>query len=113
MMVIFEISSSVEYLAGIEDAVGIERELDAAHQIDRAAKLLFEEGHLALPDAVFARAGAVHGERPRIQARDECLRGCYPLRRLVVEEQQRVEIAVACMADDRREQPVLLDIGLR
>ena len=67
--------------------------------------------HLALPDAVLAGAGAFHGERALGQPLDEAL-GRGDLGRIVhVDQRADVEIAVADMADDRRDQSHLVDVA--
>ena len=60
--------------------------------------------HLALAHAVLAGAGAVHGQRPLDQALGQIL-GALDLVGVVhVDQQREMEIAVADMADDRRQQ---------
>src|SRR5580704_12985509 len=73
----------------------------------------FEIFHLALADAMLARAGASHGERPLDQALDESLDALHLLAVIEVEERRRVEIAVPDMADDRRQEAELGDVALR
>src|SRR6185312_3391668 len=99
-------------LAWIHDVVRIERMLDRAHDIDRAAEFALQERHLALTDAMLARAGAVHGDRPHVEAGDEGFRRLDLLRVLGVEQQRHMEIAVADMTDDRAYEAVLGNIDL-
>jgi len=52
-------------LARIHDVLRVERLLERPHDGERLlAVLVHEIFHLALPDAVLARAGALHGKRP-------------------------------------------------
>ena len=68
--------------------------------------------HLALTDAVFAGAGAVHGERALDQTLEKILRALDLVGVVEVDQQQHMEIAVADMADDRREQPARRGVAL-
>ena len=93
----------------------IERLLQRAHRIDRlGAELGLEIFLLALPDAVLAGAGAAH----RLGALDQPVHELLAARHLVgivdVADQRAVEIAVADMADDRRQQiePLQIVLGL-
>ena len=62
-------------LPRIHDALRIERLLDRAHGGKRRfAQFAREIFHLALPDAVLAGAGAVHGDRPLHQPLAKILR---------------------------------------
>ena len=69
---------------------------------------------LALPDAVLAGAGAAHRLRALDQAMHELLAARHLLRVVDVADQRAVEIAVADMADDRRQQiePLQIVLGL-
>ena len=51
-----------KYLPGIHNVVRVKCLLDRPHGNERAAVLGFKIFHLALSDAVLARAGAVHGD---------------------------------------------------
>ena len=86
-----------------------------AHGVERlGAELGLQIFLLALPDAVLAGAGAVH----RLRALDQAVHELLAARHLVgivdVAEQRAVEIAVADMADDRRQQiePLQVVLGL-
>ncbi len=57
---LFDFQARWKILPGLRILSGSSDLLDLPHQVDRAAELLFEECHLALADAVFAGAGAVH-----------------------------------------------------
>src|SRR5215475_11216088 len=101
-------------LAGVHDVGRVERLLDGTHGGERAGTVLrFEIFHLALPDAVLARARALHGQRAVHQAFAQRLGA----RRLVgiaqVDQQREMEIAVADMAENRRHQPALGNVALR
>src|SRR4051794_1299674 len=109
-MVIFHFSMAMEDLARVEDVIWIKAALDLPHKLDGAAEFLLKKRHFALSDTMLAGAGAVHGQSPGIQPRNETLRHGNAFGRLVVEQQQHVEIAVAGMADDRRQQPMGLYI---
>src|SRR4030095_934880 len=92
-------------LAGIENVLRIERLLQGARGVDRLwAQLGLEVFLLALPDAVLAGAGAAHRLRALDQAMHEVLAARHFLRIVDVADQRTVEIAVADMADDRRQQ---------
>ena len=71
-----------------------------------------EIGHLALPDAVLAGAGAVHRERAGDQPLVQRLGAGDLVGVGHVERHGEVEIAVADMAHDRRDQPALGDVAL-
>ena len=92
-------------LARIHDVVRIDGPFQDAHQVERRRAMLdLEVLHLLLADAVLARAGALHGERPPHQPVDEGLAG-LDLRRIVrVHKRLNMEIAVAHMADDGRDE---------
>ena len=82
--------------------------LIAAHHAKRLAVLGLQVFHLALPDAVLAGAGSLHGERALDQALDEGLARRRPRRGSSMSTSgETVEIAVADMADDRRDQPAV------
>src|SRR5215471_16869783 len=62
-------SGKRDNLTRIHDVLRVERLLERAHDGERRlAVLLHQILHLALPDAVLARAGALHGERAFDQA---------------------------------------------
>src|SRR4051812_20020155 len=67
--------SKCDDFSGIHEVLGIERVFDRAHRVERAAMLGREIFHLALPDPMFASAGAFHCERALDQAFRESLRG--------------------------------------
>ena len=79
---------------------------------DAMAEFAFEGPHLALPDAMLAGAGPVHAQSPQVQPRDEVFCQRDVLRVVHVHQHRGVVIAVADMADDRRDQPHLGDVGL-
>ena len=71
-----------------------------------------EELHLAQSDAVLAGAGAVHGQRAHDQAIVQALGFLEFLRIVAVDQEAQMEIAVADVADQRRDQETLLQILL-
>ena len=62
--------------------------------------------HLALADAVLAGAGAVHGDGAFGQAFEKILGALDLVGVVEIDQQQHMEIAVADMADHRREKPL-------
>ena len=76
--------------------------------------LRFQIGHLALADPVLAGAGAVHGDGAFRKPFDQLLRRPHLGRVGRIDENAQVKIAVADMADDRRQQfqPVEVRLGL-
>lgn len=100
-------------LARIEDIVRIKRLLHQPHKIDGTAEFLLEKRHLSLSYSMLSGARSIHRESPLVEPHHEILRNCDTFRRLVVEEEKHVKIAISRMADDRRQQTMFLDIGLR
>ena len=97
-------------LPWVHQVVGVEGSLDGAHEVDPVAVLCVEELNLAVADAVLSGAGAVHGDGAGDQALIE-RRGARDFVRIVrVEHHVDMEVAIADMADDRRQQPLLLDV---
>src|SRR5438552_4499322 len=99
-------------LARVHDVQRIERLLDGAHDVDAVAELVAQEADLALADAVLAGAGAFHGNRAHVEPGDEFFGERDFLRIVDVHQHQHMEIAVAGMADDRRDQAHFGDVGL-
>src|SRR5918992_4357587 len=99
-------------LARIEDVQRIERALDLAHHVDAGTELCFEILHLALTDAVLAGARAVHSDGALGKTLDEPLDFCDLGRVLHVEHRRGVEVAVADMSDDRRDQSRFTNVFL-
>src|SRR6478672_6189984 len=94
-----------QYLSRIEDVLRIERLLQSAHGLDRfRAEFGLEVLLLALPDAVLSGASAAHRLRAFHQAMYEVLAARHFLVIVDVARQRAVEIAVADMADNRRQQ---------
>ena len=86
----------------------IERRLDAPHEVKRdRAVLLFHVGALLLADAVLAGAGAAHGDGAMGETGGEAFRRVDLGRVRHVDERAHVEIAVADVADDRRDEAAL------
>ena len=100
-------------LARIEDIVRIERLLDLPHKIDGTAELLLEKRHLSLSYPMLTGACPIHRQSPLIEPRHETFRNGDTFGRLVVEQQQHVKVPVPRMTDDRRQQTMFLDVGLR
>src|SRR5258708_29049251 len=97
-------------LAGILDVPRIDRLLDRAHEVEPSPMLDAEILHLALADAVLAGAGAVHADGPKIEPSDE-FAGTLDLAGILhVDHDRQMEIAVADMTEDRRNQPGPRDI---
>ncbi len=111
-MAIFHFSVAVEYLARVENRIRIKRLFDLAHQIDGAAKLSCSRNDIfpcptpCSPVQVPSMASARAFSRATKVLDDD-----NTFRRLVVEQHQDMEIAVAGVTDDRRQQSVFLDIG--
>src|SRR5215472_11204641 len=100
-------------LARIENVERIERVLERTHRGKRRLAVLgFQVLHLALADAVLAGAGAIHGER----ALDQPFQQTFGARNFVgvgeVDHQRQMKITVADMAENRRDEPAVLDIAL-
>ena len=68
--------------------------------------------HLALADAVLAGAGAVHGDGALGEPGEKFLRAPDLVGVVAVDQQQHMEIAVADMADHRRQQPARRGVAL-
>ena len=91
----------------------VERTLQRAHGVQRLGPEFGQEIFLlALPDAMLAGAGAAHRLRALDQAVHEILAARHLVRVIDVAQQRAVEVAVADMADDRRQQTVPLQIVL-
>ena len=75
--------------------------------------LFFHIGQLLLANSVFAGAGAAHGDGAMGEAGSEGFRGVDLGRIAHVDERAHVEIAVADMADDRRDEAARRDVGKR
>src|ERR1700722_15243352 len=104
-------SSGVEHLARIEQVLRVERGFDAAHEVNRdRSMLLFHIFALLLADPVFPGAGAAHGDGAMGEAGGERVRGLDLRLVLHVDQRGHVKIAVADMADDRRDERALLDV---
>ncbi len=86
--------------------------LERPHQLDALAAVLeLEVLALTGSDAVLAGAGALHLDRPDDHSGHQ-LPGAHELIGIVrVDQHDRVEVAVADVADDRRHEPRLLDVG--
>src|SRR5262245_59257242 len=101
-------------LARVHDVRRVERLLDGAHGGERAGTILrLKIFHLALPDAMLARARALHGECAVHQAFAQRLCARRLLGVAQVDQQREMEIAVADMAENRRHQPALGNVALR
>src|SRR3984957_10831556 len=101
----------VEHLARIEQVLRVERGFDAPHEVDRdRPMLLFHVFPLLLPNPVFAGAGAAHGDGAMGKAGGEGVRGLDLGLVLEIDERGYVEIAVADMADDRRDEAAALNV---
>ena len=77
-----------------------------------ADPISFREIHLALPDAVLAGAGSVHGDGALGKPRNHLLGGPHLVRVIGIDEHTHMKIAVADMADDRRNELQPVEIGL-
>src|SRR5262249_23995048 len=100
-------------LSRVENVQWIQRLLQRAHGFKRLfAEFRLQIFLLALPDAVLAGAGAVH----RLRALNQPMRELLAARHLIgvggVAEHGAMEIAVADMADDRRQQLEALEVRL-
>src|SRR5947209_3105164 len=103
-------SAGADDLAGVHDVPRIDRLLDRAHEVEPSPMLDAEILHLALADAVLARAGAVHADGPKVEAPDELVGALDLARILHVDHDRQVEIAVADVTDDRRDEPAPGDV---
>src|SRR4051812_326451 len=100
-------------LAGIEQVAGVQRALDRPHHPERPGAVLeLQERRLAVAHAVLAGAGAVHGDRAAHEAVVEGLRPLELGRVVRVHEDRQVEVAVADVADDRRDEAGGVDVAL-
>src|SRR5258707_14982624 len=98
-------SSRGQYLSRIENVLRIERLLQCAHGLDRfRAEFGLEVLLLALPDAVLSGAGAAHRLRALHQAMHEVLAARHFVAIVHVAHQRAVELAVAYIAYNLREQ---------
>ena len=97
-----------EYLAWIQDAVRVERGLDALHQGDRISRQLdVDVGRLGEPNAVFATDGALQRDDAFEQDTFSLLRS-FALRPVrSIDHEIDVDIAIAGMAE-RRDPELLL-----
>src|SRR6202158_6357591 len=94
-----------QYLSRIENILRIERLLQRAHGLDRlGAEFGLEVFLLALPDAMLPGASAAHRLCAFHQAMHEVLAARHLVTIVHVAHQRAVEIAVADMADNRRQQ---------
>src|SRR5262249_18846852 len=87
-------------LPRVHQVLGIDRALQARHQIDRVAQLLLERAHLAEADAVLAGAGAFHGERAVDDALVELPRFFQIGFAVRPHQDPAVEVAVADVAEE-------------
>src|SRR5262245_47147991 len=97
--------SDADDLARVENVGGIEGPLDRGHHLDSWTRFLGQAVHLAEADAVLPGAGAAHFDRAPDQALVDLLRSRKLLGQIRVDQHQDMEIAVADMADDRRQHP--------
>src|ERR1700716_1289023 len=110
----FAASVSRQYFSGIENVLRIERVFQRVHGVDRLdPEFGLEILLLALPDAVLAGAGPAHRLRALHQAMHEVLAARHLLTVVHVAHQRAVEIAVANVADNRRQQIEALQIRFR
>src|SRR5229473_3401613 len=104
--------ASRQYFSRIEDVLWIERMFQRAHGVDRLdPEFSLEILLLALPYAVLAGAGPAHRLRALHQAMHEVLAARHLVAIVDVAHQRAVEIAVADMADNRRQQIKTLQVG--
>ena len=98
---------------GLKYPLRVERRLDGAHHA-RAAPCSATR-YVALPcaHAMLAGAGALHADRALGQALEESLDRLPSPGIGKIDHGLSVEVAVAGMADDRRDQAQRLDVGLR
>src|SRR5262245_17097378 len=98
-------------LSWVENVQWIQRRFQRAHRVQRLGPELVLEIFLsALPDTVFAGAGAAHLLRALDQAMHEVLAARHLIRVRGVAEYGTMEISVADMTDDRRQQVETLQI---
>src|SRR3569623_827284 len=101
-------------LAGVEDVVRIERGLHRTHRLDGFRPQFGNKVFLlALTNAMLTGAGAVHAVRPLGEAMHDFVPAGQFVGIVDVAQHQAVEIAVADMADDRRDQLEVFDVLLR
>ena len=82
------------------------------HQVDGITVLGDERAELVHADPVLAGARPAHRDRAERHPLGQALR-LRPLRRIVrIEQHDQVEVAVADVADDRRDEPRRVDVGL-
>src|SRR5690606_3754391 len=91
-------------LAGIHVGQRIERLLDRPHEIDAVAEFAAQEAYLALSDAMLSSAGPLHGDGTHVETGDESLHRLDLAGLFRIDHHLDVEISVANMADDRRDQ---------
>src|SRR5438445_9027545 len=97
-------------LSGIHQAVRVERHLDRPHDIDGFAELIDEIVDLAEPDAMLARAGAVHRNGASNHAGLQRFGAVNLVRLCGVDQDQHVEIAITDMPDDRSYETVRIRV---
>ena len=83
--------------ARVQNAVGIERLLDGAHDADRFAMLGDKKIHLAIADPVLTGTGALHRERTRDHAVIETARLSHFFRSIGVDHKDEMKIPVTHM----------------
>ncbi len=105
-------SYSVNTLPGFIMFSGSSARLMARIVSTLVAVLLDERLAFALADSVLAGAGSLHADRAIAEALDEGQRSRHLLRVRRVDHQRDMEIAVADMADDRRDKAGRLDVLL-
>src|SRR5215468_362831 len=100
-------------LAWIHQSVRIERQLERAHHRERRLAVLGGEVfHLPLANPVLAGTGSFHGQRAIDQAVQQAV-GTRDLVTVVhIDQQRQVEVAIADMTEDRRDQVGLGDVAL-
>src|SRR5215475_620476 len=96
--------SGSQDLAGVEQPGGIERLLDRPHHRQRLAMLGGEEIDLAVADAMLAGTGAAERQRPHHHAVVELPGALELLLVRRIDDEDEMEVAIADMADQRRQQ---------
>src|SRR5262249_61065949 len=94
----------------IKDIQRIERLFYGNHYFDSCPMFLGEIANLSLADAVLARAGAVHAERPLDQPIEKTLHGEALADAPAIEKRHHGEIAAADMPNDGRERAAALKV---